>query len=174
MVAVFQDRLRQIREEQDQAQRQARAAEAERELARASAVELRLERREQLEHVIDEYAQKFSGEVVGFVRTKSFFEGKYRIELHCDEVLFDAQGHLGKFFSRLTFLLEIQPDAGAIQVHVKKTVINGDRDSSTYSVDYGTADLSGFSRFVEEQFVEFAADFLKLSRGRTLKPVPTP
>ena len=96
MVTDFQDRLRQIREEQDQAQRQARAAEAERELARASAVELRLERREQLEHVIDEYAQKFSGEVVGFVRTKSFFEGKYRIELHCDEVLFDAQGHLGK------------------------------------------------------------------------------
>jgi hypothetical protein len=171
MVTDFQERLRQIREQQDQATRQARAAETERDLARASAVELRLERREHLEQVIDEYAQKFGGEVPGFDHSKSFFEGKYQIELHCDEILIDAQGHLGKFFSRLTFLLDIRPDVGAINVQVKKTVTNGDRDPSSFTVEYGTSDLSGFRLFVEEQFVEFAGDFLKSSRGRHPKTV---
>ncbi len=171
MVTDFQERLRQIREEQDQATRQARAAETARDLARASEVESRLQRREELERVIDEYARKFADEVPGFDRSKSFFEGKYQIELHCDELLFEAQGQLKKVFSRLAFLLEIRADVGAIHVQVKKTVVNGDRDPDAYTIEYGTADLSGFRRFVEEQFMRFAADFLKSAHKRTPKPV---
>lgn len=156
MVTEFQERLRQIREEKDRESKQRREQDTVAEHERLARLELRFERRERIEKMIEGYGDKFIAEVPAFSRAKSFFEGKYKIEVHNDDLLLDAAGHLTKYFSRITFLLDTQPNQGAIHIQCKKTVRNRDLDSTLSVLEMPAGALEAVEAFVEEQYVEFA------------------
>ncbi len=173
MVTDFQERLRRIREEKDQESKQQREKNAVAELARVTRIEHRIDRREKIEHVITEYIDKFMAELPAFRRTKSFFEGKYKIELHNDDLVLGASSHVEKYFSRITFLIDPSPgpisvdapvDPDLIQVRCKKTVRNRDLDSAIVNV-IGTDEACQSLRiFLEEQFFEFAGAYFQSGR----------
>ena len=156
MVTDFQERLRQIREERDRESRAKRDVEAALNLERLNALEQRFDRREQIERTIEGFASKFISEVPTFERTKSFFEGKYQIEVSTDDLLVDEHGSPQKLFSRIAFLIDTLVDAGQLTVVCKKTVRNRDQDPGSARVGISSTNIDEFARFAEQQFFEFA------------------
>jgi len=156
MVTDFEERLRQIREakarETEQQRLQANELASERHAFLAS----RFDRREQVEKAIAEFGDKFMDVVPAFQRTKSFFEGMYKIEVSSDEVVVGDGGKVSKLFSRITFLIDTRATDGRIEVRCKKTVRNRDLESTTNTVDVTPDALEAFRKFADEQFIEFA------------------
>lgn len=155
MVTDFQDRLRQIREQRDRETRAKQEVEAAANQERRSAIEERFDRREKIEAVIDALAAKFIHEVGAFSRSKSFFEGKYKIEVGHEDLLVDEQGHPQKLFSRLAFLIDTTTPE-SIRVAVKKTVRNRDQESVQTEVGATPEAVAEFEQFSENQFFGFA------------------
>jgi hypothetical protein len=167
MVTDFEDRLRQIREsknrESEEQRRQDSALSAERHAELAA----RFDRRENLERVIGEYADKFVALVSTFTRQKSFFEGMYKIELHSDDLLLGDAGKVTKLFSRIVFLIDTHDTDGHMVVRCKKTVRNRDLESSMHALSRTEESFEAFSKFTEEQFLEFADAYFEGSAAPT-------
>lgn len=156
MVTDFEDRLRQIRAERDRETRAKQEEVAAANQQRLSTIEQRFDRREKIETAIVALAERFIGEVQAFAQTKSFFEGKYKIEVAHEDLIVDEAGMPQKLFSRIAFLLDTTSTDGTIHVAVKKTVRNRDQDGVNTSVDTSSASMEDFTRFTEEQFFGFA------------------
>lgn len=156
MVTDFEDRLRQIRAERDRETRAKQEEVAAANQQRLTTIEQRFDRREKVEAVIIALAEKFIEEVQAFGRTKSFFEGKYKIEIAHDELIVDENGAPQKLFSRIAFLLDTTATDGTITVAVKKTVRNRDQEAVHTSVGTTSASMDEFTKFTEEQFFGFA------------------
>ncbi len=174
MVTDFQERLRRIREEKDQESKQQREANAVAELARVTRIEHRIDRREKVERIITEYIDKFTAELPVFRRNKSFFEGKYKIEVFNDDLVLGASSHVEKYFSRITFLIDpspapVSPDAvedhDRIHVRCKKTVRNRDIDSAVVNLSGSDESFESLRQFLEEQFFEFAGAYFQSGRA---------
>ncbi len=159
MVTDFEERLRKIREEKSR-ESEAHKRHAD-ELAHERQVQLAdlFERREQLERAIEQYSDKFMEVVPAFTRTKSFFEGKYKVEVNSDEIVVGDNGRMGKLFSRVTFLLDTQSMDGRIVVRCKKTVRNRDLETTSTAVERSPEALETFQRYAEQQFIEFAGAY---------------
>lgn len=159
MVTDFQKRLREIREAKDRESAERRAEEDAKARDRFREIESRFDRRERLEGIIEEYARNFVGEVPSFSVRKSFFEGKYRIEVSGEDFVVDEAGTPRKQFSRIAFFLDPRPQAaaeGSLEVQCKKTVRSRDLESASVTVPPDDEGLEAFERFVEGQFFEFA------------------
>ncbi len=155
MVTDFQDRLRQIREEKDRESQLKQAQHSAGDIDRIALLELRFDRRERIEKVIHESAESFLAELPSFTRSKSFFEGKYKIEVTGDDLMLDENSQLVKSFSRVMFLLDPNAD-GQIRIQCRKTAHNRDLESATHVVRDEPDALERFQVFVEDQFVSFA------------------
>jgi hypothetical protein len=162
MVTDFQDKLRKIRESKSRESQERRAMDSMAHLEHYHRVEFRHDRRELIEQVIEEYGAKFMAELPSFSRSKSFFEGKYKIEFSNDDLRVGAEGSLDKFFSRITFLLDIPSDSDVIHVRCKTIVLNQDLDSTATSVPF-EGELEAFRKFSEEQFFQFADAYFTAS-----------
>lgn len=169
MVTDFQDRLRQLRAEKDRETQEKREQDSSPE-DRLSSFEVRFDHREKIEKVILGFGEKFLVEVPSFSLSKSFFEGKYKIELTCDDLLIDEQGHVDKYFSRITFFLDPSTWPVAMELGCKKTVRNRDQESATLSVEATEESLASLQTFVEEQFFQFASTYF----SNSLSAAPTP
>ncbi len=176
MVTDFQDRLRQIREAKDRELRQQREARSTADQDRFTRMVLRFVHREKIERIIADLCDNFMQEVPSFRLSKSFFEAKYKIEIHTDDLLIGEGGRVDKFFSRITFLLDTKPGTqglgdealGRLQVRCKKTVRNRDLESAMVEVDCSPESVSAFRQFAQEQFLEFAGEyFSSLHRAPT-------
>jgi len=163
MVTDFQDKLRKIRESRTRESQEKREASSVADVEHFSRVESRLLRREEIERTIAEYGEKFIAEVPSFTRSKSFFEGKYKIEFSCEDLRIAAEGAVGKFFSRITFLLDIQTETDLIHVRCKKTVFNKDLESTTTTIAVADPEITDFRNFTEEQFFHFADAYFTAS-----------
>jgi hypothetical protein len=102
-------------------------------------------------------------ELPSFTRSKSFFEGKYKIEFSNDDLRVGGEGSLDKFFSRITFLLDIPSDSEVMHVRCKKIVLNQDLESTTTTVPFEDEALDPFRKFSEEQFFQFADAYFTAS-----------
>jgi len=157
MVTDFQERLRQIREAKDRELQDRKQQQAARGSDRTSALELRMDHRRNVEKIIQEYADRFMSEVPSFSLSKSFFEGKYKLELRCEDVLMDDEGRVEKYFSRITFLIDPRPAQNTLALTCKKTVLNRDQEGTSSTVDVSKESLANFREFLESQFCDFAA-----------------
>lgn len=168
MVTDFQERLRQIREAKDRESQAKRARESAAETDRYQRLEMRFDRREKIEKIIEEFSDTFMAEVPTFERSKSFFEGKYKIEVSSDELALDPGSRVVKQFSRVTFLLDPRPEVvkatDSIQIRCKKTVRNRDLESTALVVDASEESLDLVRQFVQEQFFGFAAEYFSGTR----------
>lgn len=113
--------------------------------------------------MIEAFVGSFLEEVPGFSRSKSFFEGNYKIELSCDDVLLDEGGRVVKNFSRFTFLLDPKPEIesapNAILLRCKKTVRNWDLESTQEVVEDAAESVTALEAFVQAQLFEFAGQY---------------
>lgn len=159
MVTDFEERLRQIREAKSRESAEQQRQSEEQSLERHLELENRFDRREQIEKAIEQYGDKFMEVVPAFARSKSFFEGMYKIEVSNDEVFVGDQGKVTKLFSRVTFLIDTQSPDGRIVVRCKKTVRNRDLESTMCRIERTPEALDEFRQFAEQQFFDFASSF---------------
>ena len=157
MVTDFQERLRQIREARDRELKDQTDSVPTDSLDHPSLLELRIDHREKIEKVVLDYADRFINEVPAFTRSKSFFEGKYKIEVRCEDLQIDDRGKLGKNFSRITFLIDPEAPHTALPVTCKKTVRSRDNDGGSTAVESSAESLEEFRTFVDDQFCQFAS-----------------
>ncbi|MFH0944279.1 MAG: hypothetical protein V2A76_03700 [Planctomycetota bacterium] len=159
MVTDFQDRLRQIREAKTRELEDQAASKPADSLDCPSVLELRIDHRERIEKVILDYAKRFISEVPAFSLSKSFFEGKYKIEVRCEDLLIRDGGQLRKGFSRITFLIDPEASHTALPVNCKKTVRSRDQEGASTGVEASDESREEFRGFVDDQFCEFASNY---------------
>lgn len=169
MVTDFQERLRQLREAKDRETQEERRQTLTASSERHAELENRFDRLEQVEKIIEQFSDNFMAVVPAFTRTKSFFEGMYKVETHSDDLTLGNDGHVTKHFSRITFLLDTHGASGQIVARCKKTVRNRDLESTSFAIDASADGLESFRRFSDEQFIDFANLYFSTPRTTTAR-----
>lgn len=171
MSSAFKDKLRQIRDASAKRSEIHLRLRSDEDLVRSQRTVQAFEFREGLEAVIEEFVKNFQTEAPAFVLTRGFFEGKYMLALRLDEQLLDAEGRIGRYFSRVIFLLDPHLDENFFAMQVKKTIRNRDLETSSRTAEMNDTGREEFAAFIEQQFLQFAEQYFgehPLSRPATV------
>jgi len=159
MSSAFKDKLRKIRDASAKRSEIHLRLRSDEDLERSQRTVQAFEFRESVEAVIEEFVKNFQTEAPGFVLTRGFFEGKYMLALRLDEELLDADGRLGRYFSRVIFLLDPHLDEDFFAMQTKKTIRNRDRETTSQTGEMNDGGKAEFATFIEAQFIEFAEQY---------------
>lgn len=87
---------------------------------------------------------------------RSFFDGRYQVELRFDEDLRDRQGNRTRRFSRMAFLISPDAHQGRFTVESRATARSRDLESEAWMVDMGPEGLTSLEAFLETRVLAFA------------------
>lgn len=163
MSTSFQDKLKEIRDAGTRQIAETRQARSLEDMERSRRTVEGLEFREKIEGMIGALATNFGEEAPSFELQRGFYEGKYLLALRADESLLDGDGHSGRYFSRLVFLLSPDGQAGTFGLECRKTVRNRDAETQLVAETMEADSLPAFEAFIEEQFLAFAAAYFRES-----------
>jgi len=148
----------------------ARATERSEEQMRKSACMVRaLDYLEEVELAIRAVLDHLGGELPSPpTLSRSTFDGRYQIAVRLDEPLTDRDGRKGRYFTRLSFLLEPRAEDNRFVIEVRSTVRERDQAGDRLEIDMTAEGLDELKVFAEARALAFAESYFsdtELSRG---------
>ncbi len=160
----FSQRLRAIREDVAAKAAASRRDEVEADLAASARHLAALDFLRQVEAVISPRLADLATVADGFVLSRRFFDGRYRLALRHEGA--GENEDEGTGYSRLAFLLAPHANDGRFEVECRKTVHAEDRDGERREVSLDAGGLASLAEFVEAQVVAFAEGFFSATTSR--------
>lgn len=167
----FREKLKEIRNSEQERQRQ-RVPRSDHELGLDSSATNCLVARGELVKHLEKLMQDVIAEAPMFEIGHGFFEGRYALSLSYDEPYLDEGHGARKHFTRINFLLDPCAPDGSFSITTKLTIRDRDLPKGSVSGNLvNPADLDAFRRFGEEQMLRFATEYFA-GRPRAAHPLP--
>ncbi|MEW6744357.1 MAG: hypothetical protein AB1486_16505 [Planctomycetota bacterium] len=174
MTDSFTQRLRSIRQQRTEESARHSPERSEEVLRRSEVTARCFAFRERVQDIIENFIERFRGEVSGFEVSKGFYESKYSISISADQLMVDARGEPDKFFSRVTFLLAPCATTETLELVCKQTVRNRDLETDKVVASFAAGEIAPFAAFVERQFLRFAEAYFTADGTRPIETTDSP